>query len=232
MKTITIPAKEVTLYEFNELSQEVKDKLIEQHKERLSINGYTWDCELWNSLQAAAAVFGIEIEENSYGHFFVSSVPYNMEPENMNFKRTIAYINNHFDFKTLSYSIRQKIKYMNSRQSGNVVYPATAKYYDDTMLTGYCADYCIQEAYKDFVNQQKKRYEYNAAMKNDKYYQKRKESFNLTLDDFFTILCEHFEKERDNDREYEESEEHFEEMMNDTDTWFLEDGTIFSGEVA
>ena len=31
---------------------------------------------------------------------------------------------------------------------------------------------------------------------------------------------------------WDELEEHFEEMMNDTDTWFLEDGTIFSGEVA
>ena len=46
------------------------------------------------------------------------------------------------------------VRNMKSTLSGNVVYPATAKYYDDTMLTGYCADYCILEAYKDFVNQQ------------------------------------------------------------------------------
>lgn len=230
MKTIIIPAKEVTLYEFNELSQEAKEKLLNQYRERLYQNGYFWDCELWNSLQAAAGSFGIEIEENNYGHFFVSSVPYDMEPETMDFKRAVAYINNHYDFKTLSYEIRQKLKNMKSRLPGNVVYPATGKYYNDTMLTGYCADYCILEAYKDFVNQQKKRHEYNAAMKHDKYYQKRKASFNLTLADFFTLLCEHFEKERDNDREWQESEECYSEMV--SDKWFLEDGTEFSGEVA
>ena len=214
MKKVIIPAKEITLYKFDELNKDVKNKLLENHREKLYKYGYAWEDELLNSLKAAADAFNIEIEEDYYGNFYVSSIP-DMNPDKMNFKRAIAYINNHYEFKKLSYQIRQKLKYMKNRLSADSIYPVTEKYYEDNMLTGYCADYCILEAYEDFINQQKKRHEYNAA--------------NLTLADFFIILCNHFEKEKDSDREYQESEECYAELVNGL--WFLKNGDIYKEEI-
>ena len=73
---------------------------------------------------------------------------------------------------------------------------------------------------------------YNITYESNKEhaYMQRKKSFDLTLDDFFTILCDHFQKERDEDRNYQESEDCYAELV--SDKWFLEDGTIYSGEVA
>lgn len=279
MKTITIPQKiipehKINLYRFEELKENIKKELQEEYKQNhLYKYGYAWDDELYNSLETACKIFGVKTEEDTYGNLYLKYNPkddYLNEDtaRNMNFKRTIAYINNHFDFKRPPYiykynnsiakwdkltqikirydekrnNEKTKLKTADERYKYNLLHPypkiLIEKYYkkefenetgfaypmavatnkmEDNLPTGYCADYVIHETYKEFVNAAKE-----IKQKN------KKEILNtyFTLEDFLERLIRNFEKERNKDREYQESLEHLEENVYQ-DTWFLEDGTIW-----
>lgn len=112
MRTITIPEKiipqhTINIYKFNELPEESKEQLLEKHKEKIYKYGYDWEEELYHSIQTACNIFGIEYNEDTYNNLWHSykndQELDRKKAEAMSFKRTIAYINNHFNFKQTPY---------------------------------------------------------------------------------------------------------------------------------
>ena len=277
MKIITIPKRiipehKINLYRFEELDNDIKEQLQVDYRNNLYKYGYNWKDELYHSIQTACKIFGVDFEEDTYGNLYITyQKNENLNrntARNMNFKRAIAYINNHFDFKCpryhykykdtiakwdkltkikLRYDKRRKeilskfqkpekrYNYYNKYPYPNILLESYYKneqndttYYarpietainkmDDNLPTGYCEDYVIHETYQEFI---KKAQEYkpptNKHTANDFY----------SLEDFLDMLITNFKKARDNDREYQESQEYIQENIY-YDTWFLKDGTIW-----
>lgn len=238
MKQIIIPEKRFNVYSFDELSDEAKEIALKNWQEYLLQYGYFWEEELLESLKTIGELFNVTFEIERYtGDICVESYP--EFSEEMNFKRSIAFINNHFNFYDISYKLKEKLKRIKGKNNYNIYFKLfynqtyknlPKKYLEDVLLTGYCDDYILQDTYKKFIDTQRKRDKYNASedVKNDLYYQRRKKSFNLTLYDFFTMLADTAQEVRDNEREYQESEEYFKEHADINEYLFYENGEKYN----
>lgn len=115
-------------------------------------------------------------------------------------KRVIAYINNRWNFKSAAYTDNSKLKALRKK------WTLAESHMEDNLPTGYCADYCCDAAYSEFLELA------------------RKNPDTVTLEDFCKLLAYHFMAEEEKDYEYKTSDEYAKEFLL-ADQYFTWDGT-------
>lgn len=114
--------------------------------------------------------------------------------------RVIAYIVNRWDFTAPAYTKNEKLRALRKKWT-------LAKSHTETNApTGYCADYCLLEAYTSFL-----------ALA-------RKKPDMVTLQTFCKLLAHEFQCEEDGDYEHATSDEYAKEFLL-ADQYFTWDGT-------
>ncbi len=189
------------VYSYDELTQEAKEKA---HNNYRYNQEYFWLDEIENSIKAIGNLLGITLEvRDIYCNTFRGFFDYPCDLEDLKGSRAIAWINNHVDFKKPAYKLRSHKGYKKGMR-----HSLPLSLMEDTMLTGYCADYILHEAYKLFINNLRK-------------------YPTLKLTDFFELIADAAAKEYETEVAYQDSEEFFSEHCEANDYTFLADGTLF-----
>ena len=189
------------VYSYDELTQEAKEKA---HMDYRNNQEYFWLDEIDNSIKAIGSLLDIELEvRDIYCNTFRGFFDYPCDLEDLSGSRAIAWIHNHVDFKKPAYKLRSHKGYKKGMR-----HALPLSLMEDTMLTGYCADYILHEAYKLFIERLRKHP-------------------TLKLNDFFELLADAAAKEYENEVDYQNSEEYFADLCEANDYTFLADGTFF-----
>ena len=204
MRTIT---NTFNVFRFDELSDEAKEKALDNFR---YINDFAWQDEMINSIKAIAKAMNCRASWYSYDGiaYDVSFDSYSEEDiENLKGKRAYAYIFNNFLFPNRSF----KTYWLNHiiHCDGRKNWCRKSKLFfgwDDCPFTGYCADCCFIEAWREWVEGFNK---------------------NSTVGDFILGVANRLGDEWTNDNQYQMSDEYIKEMFNINDYEFLEDGTVY-----
>jgi hypothetical protein len=189
----------VTLYRFDELSEEAQRRAWMNHAENLGEFG--WNSEYLATLEAFEKAFDIEvkysIDENAYYYEFVQ----NVEPPEMDWLRFARYIWNQY-----AHQIQRGKYYGKISKDGRHVFrhsKATVEY--SCPFTGFMADMAITGPVWDCIHY--------------------KRQYNNYEDLMHDCLIEFFEEWR-NDMEYDASFEAFEDLCSANEWEFYESGEM------
>ena len=204
MRTIT---NTYNVYRFDELSDEAKEKALDDFRYN---NVFAWQDEIIDTIKAIAKAMNCRASWYSYdGIAYDVSFDSNAEEdiENLKGKRAYAYIFNNFLFPNRS----MKTYWLNHmiHCDGRKNWSRKSKLFfgwDDCPFTGYCADCCFIEAWREWVKDFNK---------------------NSTVGDFILMVANRLGDEWTSDNEYQMSDEYIKEMFDINDYEFLEDGTVF-----
>ena len=214
MKTI-----EVKLYSFNELSQEAKEKAIQNHRN----NGleYFWNEENLQSLKAFCKVFDIDLKKysiDSYGHSYVdTSLNASEDVLNLSGVRLLKYLWNNFRtdiYKGKYYFVKseQALKHKRVKsqtlKNGKIFnsYRSAIQLESSCPFTGYCMDEDLLEPVFKFM----------ALPLN-----------SVTYEDLLNDCIESWLSAAVKDLEYQESDEFIGEHLEANEYEFTEDGELF-----
>lgn len=200
----------INIYKFDELSDEAKEKAIEQYKERH--NSYAWSDEWIDSLRAFAKAIDIRLRNWQISPYSYSSIDWefncSFEFDEDDYKAMDKWrlrtwlINNYLpEFAKGKYYSKNigGLKYV-SRHS------KTQIEYNPCPLTGYCGDCSLIEPILEFIKSPKD---------------------NYTLKDVVDDCMHSFIKEFNADMEYQDSDEYAIQEMTRLDYEFTEDGKIY-----
>lgn len=187
--------KIIKCYRLEELEAEVQSDVINNFNE----SNYYWDVwkyERNKSFNAICECLDMTWQD-SEGNYYV--YPAYEVRQMQGAGRVIAYIMNHWNFKTVMYtpSIKKRRWYKAHETS------LAKNRYEDWLPTGYSADYCLKEAFDSFVG-------------------KAKRNKKVSLLMFCECLAEAFTKEYQNDYEWFHSDAYVLEKC--ADNWYTEDG--------
>ena len=204
MRTIT---NTFNVFRFDELSDEAKEKAIDDFRYD---HDFAWQEDIVESIRAIAKAMNCHASWYSY-----DGITYNVtfdfdfsdNIENLKGKRAYAYIYNNFLFPNRS----AKTYWLDNiiHCDGRKNWSRKSKLFfgwDDCPFTGYCADYCFIEAWREWVKDFNK---------------------NSTVEDFIITVADKLGKEWTSDNEYQMSDEYIIEMFDIHDVEFLKDGTVF-----
>lgn len=173
----------VPYYTIDQLPSDVQQRVCQ---DAIDANIYwdTWQDERNNSFSAICDKLDLQWSCDNYDNYYVEETSNDYYTKDIiGASRVIAYIVNRWgDFKVPMYVDKHKqgtfYKLMHKKGAAR-----PQKYTEDAMLTGYCADYCFYEAYKEFIDLA------------------RQQPATITLADFCGCLAGHFEKEYQADYE-------------------------------
>ena len=200
------------VYNFNELSDEAKEKAIEAHRYDF-VNG--WSDENWASIQAIAKACSLEVVSNNYNdtgfsRFVLEVNDYNnyYDIAALRGRRAVAYIYNNW----IKPNINGKY-YATPGKWINGVYTYTHTRSKCTFefscpFTGYCVDDCLIHAYKKFCE-----------------YVRINPLFDVG--DFVDVLSECVSEFLQNDYNYSISDENIAELLTANNYEFLENGVDY-----
>ena len=193
-QAVTVP-----YYTINELPEDVQRHIIDKVLED-NVYEAMFATDRAKSFTAICAAFCFSWGESLDGSIWVEP---NGDTELQGAKRVIAYINNHWDFKTAAYTSNSKLRALRKQ------WTLAKSHMEDNLPTGYCADYCCKDAYKAFVAQA------------------RETPDKVTLEDFCNALAIQFDAEVDSDYEQATSDEYVKECLlaDHYYTWYGEDIT-------
>lgn len=193
------------VYTFDELSDEAKEKAINDW--RCSGFEFAWTYDTINSIKAIADAMNCKAEWYSYDGITYDVSFYSHETEdieNLSGKRAYAYIWNNYLFPSRKYKTYWKDRVIHCDGRKNWKRISKISYgWDDCPFTGYCADCCFIEAWREW-----------------------KRSFNKysTVGDFINTVAGKLGKEWTNDNEYQMTDEYISEILSINDYEFTEDG--------
>ena len=198
-QAVTIP-----YYSINELPDDVQRRLIQQ---AIDNNVYwdNWQHEREKSFTNICDTLGLTWGRYG-GQGGDSSIWVELQSDHTDDKyvegasRVIAYINNRWDFTAPAYTSNEKLQTLRKK------WTLAKSHMDDNLPTGYCADYCLQEAYTHFLELA------------------RENPDTVTLEGFCKLLAREFQTEEDDDYEQATSDEYAKEFLL-ADQYFTWDGT-------
>lgn len=200
MRTIT-----KNIYTFNELSNEAKENAIENYRSNME---FVWQDDIINTIVAIAKAIYCDYDYYSYDGitYNVSFTP-NIYDGGLKGKRAWAYIENNY----ITPYEKPKTYYLNhflycdgrknwSRKS------RINRSIENCMFTGYCADYCYYEAWRNW---------------------KKNFNNNSTVEDFIEDVADRLSKEWSADNEWQYSDEGIIEILVNCEYEFYEDGEVY-----
>ena len=170
-------------YTINQLPSDVQKRVCQ---DAIDANIYwdVWQDERNSSFNAICDKLDLQWECDNYDNYYVEETSNEWYAKDIQgISRVIAYIVNRWgDFKKPMYIDKDKHStfYKLLHKKGAAL---PQKFTEDAMSTGYCADYCFYEAYKEFIDLA------------------RQQPDTITLADFCECLARHFEKEYQADYE-------------------------------
>lgn len=224
MKIKIIPEQKICLYEFSELSKEAKETALQNWQCDSGFYDY-YDQEMIYTLKRINEALEIDIRRSDYNdkNFYNADYSRNIskkDAEKMDFKRTIAYINNHFNFTKYNYSFRKKVNEIAERKTQNnrincriywnMISNKTAlalKKYEENDFSGVWCDYVLQDTYNKFID-----------------YHKKQPAFYNSFADFCDLLASEFSAMYQSEYDFYYSMENLEELSNINDWYYLENG--------
>lgn len=205
MRTIT-----TNLYTFNELSDEAKEKAIENY--RYSDFDFAWQRETIDTINAIAEGMNCKAKWYSYDGITYDVSFYSRETEdieNLSGKRAWAYIWNNYLYPNREYKTYWKDKVIHCDGRKNWKRKSKISFgFDNCPFTGYCADCCFIEAWREW----QKLFRNNSA---------------LTVGDFIDLVANNLSKEWTSDNEYQNSDEGIAEILSINEYEFTEDGNRY-----
>lgn len=194
MRTIT-----ENIYTFNELQETAKEVAVKHYQDNIVL---TWQDEIINSFKAIATACNCDVDWYSYDgiEYKVSLNPVDLD-EGISGVRAISYIYNNF--------IEPNIKFKYRKHMGSIPVYSTIFKDDYTCFTGYCSDYVLIEAYKEFLNDFRK-------------------TPALNIRDFLDILESNMSKEWSNENECQYSDmDYITEYFDANDYEFYSNGNAW-----
>lgn len=173
----------VPYYTIDQLPSDVQQRVCQA---AIDANIYwdVWQDERNKSFDAICESLGLQWSCGGYDNYYVEETSCDYYAKDIiGASRVIAYIVNRWgDFKKPMYIDKDKhsnfYKLLHKKDAA-----LPQKFTEDTLLTGYCADYCFYEAYTEFLDLA------------------RQQPDTITLADFCGCLARHFEKEYQSDYE-------------------------------
>jgi hypothetical protein len=138
MQTIT---KQINLYSFNELSDDIKQEVINNWRVN---DEYFWSSENADSLNAFCDIFNIKINDYEYGYRNYINASFNLDDDVLNLSGLKLHkhlINNYY-----REIFKPKYYYKNSKKRLSKI-----QLKNDCVLTGYCIDNSILQPMYDFL---------------------------------------------------------------------------------
>lgn len=202
--------EEIKIYTFEELSEESKEKAIENY--RNVSHEYDWIDESMDSLKAFTNVFNVKIKDYSLGEYnsyirFSIDETIEENTENMSPMRLRTYIINNFYnqiYKGKYYST-QGYYDENKQYHYKFKYSLIKKEPYTCVLTGYCMDDNLLDNIYKFI----------------------KSPFNTNFYDLIDSCFDSFIKSLQNDIEYQNSDEYITEQLINNDYEFYENGKMY-----
>lgn len=206
--------EEHEVYSFEELPEEVQDELVEKACNEEDVD-FWWFAEdakscfddIANMIHGKVSGYCYDLCGRSYTKISVNWG----EEADLSGVRAMAYIWNNWiepylTPKTYYYGGAIRIDGKQPKRKSNIL-PKTLEYAWDCPITGWCYDYVLVEAYKDFVNDLRK-------------------NLSLTVEDFVDdYLAEHMTDEVIKEAEWRSSKDYHKEDLMERDTLYFEDGT-------
>ena len=195
----------VNVYNFNELSEEAKQKAIESFRNSDFFEFCNYD--IVNTIEKISKAICCEANYYTYDgiKYFVDFI--SNDDFDLKGKRAYAYIVNNYLMPNKEYKTYWKDKIIHCDGRKNWKRKSKIFYnWDNCPFTGYIADYCFIEAWK--------KWEKNFT----------KES---TVEDFLNILGESLGREWTEENKYQNSDEYIAETIIINEYEFLEDGRRF-----
>lgn len=173
----------VPYYTIDQLPSDVQQRVCQ---DAIDANIYwdVWQDERNRSFDAICESLDLQWSCDNYDNYYVEETSCDYYAKDIiGASRVIAYIVNRWgDFKKPMYIDKDKhsnfYKLLHKKDAA-----LPQKFTEDAMPTGYCADYCFYEAYKEFIDLA------------------RQQPDTITLADFCNCLARHFEKEYQADYE-------------------------------
>lgn len=173
----------VPYYTIDQLPSDVQKQVCQ---DAIDANIYwdVWQDERNHSFNAICDKLELQWDCDNYDNYYVEETSNEWYAKDIQgASRVIAYIVNRWgDFKKPMYIDKDKhsnfYKLLHKKDAA-----LPQKFTEDAMPTGYCADYCFYEAYKEFIDLA------------------RQQPDTITLADFCGCLAKHFEKEYQADYE-------------------------------
>lgn len=200
-----VQAVTVPYYTIDELSEDVQRRLIQQEIDN-NVYEDDWEREREKSFSNICDTLGLSWGRyngqwgDSTSIWIGLDSDYIYDKNIKGARRVIAYINNRWNFKTAAYTDNSKLNTLRKK------WTLAKSHMNDNLPTGYCADYCCDEAYSDFLE---------LARKNPDI---------VTLEDFCKLLAYHFMNEEEQDYEQVTSDEYAKEFLL-ADQYYTWDGT-------
>lgn len=173
----------VPYYTIDQLSSDVQQRVCQA---AIDTNIYwdVWQDERNRSFDAICERLDLQWSCDNYDNYYVEETSCDYYAKDIiGASRVIAYIVNRWgNFKKPMYIDKDKhsnfYKLLHKKDAA-----LSQKFTENTLLTGYCADYCFYEAYTEFLDLA------------------RQQPDTITLADFCGCLARHFEKEYQSDYE-------------------------------
>lgn len=195
-----------TLYKYDELSEDAKERALEDHRQRVYSEPLDWGEEILQSLKGLIDACDLRLVDYSLGldrSWLEVSLPYDVQ--GLSGKRAMAWIENNLLWKLrIPYGIHKKYKEYqkyNPSYDDNHLRPYDAGKILPCPFTGYCADDDFLDALLEAVRD------------------------GETLQDAFRRLARTYQKIVEQEYEYQASEDY----LRDLDQEYHDDGSIFRG---
>ena len=218
-RTKTI-VEEMEVFPFSELSEEAKAVAIEKRKESNNRDFWWFAEDILHVFLEIGKTLGFKIVGKRYdmcGYSFTELEPTNPDLNDMDVRRTMAYVYNnwikpylgvHKNFEKNGFPsvIPDKAQ---KRQLGWKKAPEW-KFYWNCPYTGWCHDYVVIEAYAEFLEDRARSLKPAVP----------------AFEDFLKVLGEKMTKEIMDEAKYRDSDEGIGEELESRETLFLADGSV------
>ena len=199
----------VDVYNFNELSDEAKEKAIETHRFDFVDE---WSAENWESVKAIANACGLNIITNIYNDTGFANFELQEDADNYNDiivlhgSRAMAYIYNNWIMPNMNGKYYSALVSRNERELVYKKRYSKCTFVFECPFTGYGLDNCIPEAYNEFCELI------------------RKNTIEANIIEFIEILSQHVQKWLQSDYDNAISDENVASMLDCDGYEFFIDG--------
>lgn len=195
----------IKIYNFNELSEKAQRKAIREVKEDIVDAGFYDDSDLMDSIEKISKSINCYYNFSDFGRlYFITKKVFTK----MSGKRAYAYIFNNYILPNMENKTYYKdhVIYCDGRK--NWARKSNIFVEFGCPFTGYYADYCLFDAWKDF---------------NKKFNSKS------SVYDFIDLVSKRLNDEIEADRRYKESDEYIIDFIDANEIEFRENGSMFLG---
>ena len=196
------------VYNFNELSDEAKEKAIKAHRFDFCD---AWNWENWASIRAIAKACSLEImcddyNDTGFWRFRLGNIDNYLDINMLGGVRAMSYIYNNWIMPNMNGKYYSALVSRNERELVYRKRYSKCTFVFDCPFTGYGLDNCIPEAYNEFCELV------------------RKTPRNANVATFIDILSQHVQKWLQNDYDNAISDENIASMLDCNDYEFFIDG--------